>query len=91
LYFSGEVQDHGVCRVEGSQAHHVMHVLRLAAGDEVVTTPITDMGALTPICYEGGVPVFADVDPTTLNVTAATIAAQLTPRTRAIVVTHLFG
>ena len=49
------------------------------------------MGALTCICYEGGVPVFADVDPRTMNVTAATIAAQLTDRTRAIVVTHLFG
>ena len=36
LYFSGEVQDHGACRIEGGQAHHVMHVLRLATGDEVV-------------------------------------------------------
>lgn len=36
LYFSGEVQDHGACRIEGGQAHHVMHVLRLAVGDEVV-------------------------------------------------------
>ena len=32
LYFSGEVQDHGACRIEGGQAHHVMHVLRLATG-----------------------------------------------------------
>src|SRR5690606_15180946 len=62
-----------------------------APGDEVVTTPITDMGALTPILYEGGMPVFADVDPLTLNVSAATLAARITPRTRAIVATHLFG
>jgi dTDP-4-amino-4,6-dideoxygalactose transaminase len=71
--------------------HCAINALRLQAGDEVVTTPITDMGALTCILYEGGVPVFADVDPVTINVTAETIARQLTDRTRAIVVTHLFG
>jgi dTDP-4-amino-4,6-dideoxygalactose transaminase len=49
------------------------------------------MGALTPILYEGAIPVFADVDAATLNVTAATLAARLTSRTKAIVVTHLFG
>ncbi len=60
-------------------------------GDEIVTTSITDMGALTPILYQGAIPVFADVDPRTCNVTAETIEARLSPRTRAIVVTHLFG
>jgi perosamine synthetase len=60
-------------------------------GDEIVTSPITDMGALTPILYQGAVPVFADVDPATCNVTAGTIAPALSERTRAIVVTHLFG
>jgi perosamine synthetase len=60
-------------------------------GDEIVTSPITDMGALTPILYQGAIPVFADVDPATCNVTAGTIAPALSERTRAIVVTHLFG
>ncbi len=60
-------------------------------GDEVITSPITDMGALTPILYQGAIPVFADVDPASGNVTAATLAARLSSRTRAIVVTHLFG
>ncbi|MBL8728081.1 MAG: DegT/DnrJ/EryC1/StrS family aminotransferase [Planctomycetes bacterium] len=83
---------HAIACNSGSMAvHAAIAALGLRAGDEVITTPITDMGALTPILYEGGVPVFADVDPRTLNVTAATIAAQLTDRTRAIVVTHLFG
>jgi perosamine synthetase len=49
------------------------------------------MGAITPIVYQGAVPVFADVDPRTCNVTAETIEPQLSDRTRAIVVTHLFG
>jgi dTDP-4-amino-4,6-dideoxygalactose transaminase len=42
-------------------------------GDEIVTTPITDMGALTPILYQTAIPVFADVDWHTYNVTAETI------------------
>ena len=83
---------HAVACASGSAAMHgAIAALGLAPGDEVVTTPITDMGALTCISYEGGVPVFADVDPQTLNVTSQTIAAQLTDRTRAVVATHLFG
>lgn len=60
-------------------------------GDEIITTSITDMGALTPILYQGAIPVFADVDSRTYNVTAKTIERCLSPRTRAIMVTHLFG
>lgn len=83
---------HAIACSNGSAAVHcAIAALKLAAGDEVITTPITDMGALTPIFYEGAVAVFADVDPETLNVTAETIEAQLTERTRAIIVTHLFG
>jgi dTDP-4-amino-4,6-dideoxygalactose transaminase len=60
-------------------------------GDEIITTGITDMGALSPILYQGAIPVFADVDPDTCNVTAETIEPCLSDRTRAIIVTHLFG
>src|SRR5207253_797832 len=52
---------------------------------------ITDMGAITPILYQTAIPVFADTDPRTYNVTADTIARKLTRRTKAVVVTHLFG
>lgn len=83
---------HAIACASGSAAVHcAIAALGLRAGDEVVTTPITDMGAITPILYEGGVPVFADVDPRTINVTAETVARVLTDRTRAIVVTPLFG
>jgi perosamine synthetase len=83
---------HVVACASGSAAvHAALAALALDAGDEVVTTPITDMGAITPILYEGAVPVFADVDATTLNVTPETVARALSPRTRAVVVTHLFG
>jgi len=60
-------------------------------GDEFITTAITDMGALAPILYQGAIPVFADVDPRTYNLTAETIEPCISERTKAIVVTHLFG
>ena len=46
-------------------------------GDEIITTPITDMGALTPILYQGAIPVFADVDPLTGNVTPDSVKARI--------------
>jgi perosamine synthetase len=60
-------------------------------GDEIITTPITDMGAITPILYQTAIPVFADVEPLTYNLTAASIAKKITRRTKAVMVTHLFG
>jgi dTDP-4-amino-4,6-dideoxygalactose transaminase len=49
------------------------------------------MGALTPIVYQGAIPVFADVDSETCNITATAIERVISERTRAVVVTHLFG
>lgn len=83
---------HVVACASGSAAVHcAIAALDPEPGDEIITTAITDMGALAPILYQGAIPVFADVDPLTCNVTAATVAARITPRTRAIVATHLFG
>lgn len=76
----------------GSAAIHIaVATVNPNPGDEIITTSITDMGALTPLMYRGVVPVFAEVDPKTLNVTAETIKAKLSERTKAIIVTHLFG
>ena len=76
----------------GTMALHVAFAaLDPEPGDEFVTTSITDMGALAPIIYQGAIPVFADVDPATCNVTAESIRNAISPKTRAIVVTHLFG
>ena len=83
---------HAVACSSGTAAvHTAIAALDPEPGDEIVTTAITDMGAITPILYQAAIPVFADVDPTTGNVTAATIAERLSDRTRAIIVTHLFG
>jgi dTDP-4-amino-4,6-dideoxygalactose transaminase len=79
------------CASGTAAVHTAVAALDPEPGDEIITSPITDMGALAPILYQGAIPVFADVDPQTLNVTAATIETRLSPRTRAIMVTHLFG
>jgi len=79
------------CASGTAAIHAAVAAIDPEPGDEIVTSPITDMGALTPILYQGAIPVFADVDPRTCNVTAETIAARLSRRTRAIIVTHLFG
>jgi dTDP-4-amino-4,6-dideoxygalactose transaminase len=79
------------CSSGTAAIHTAIATLDLEPGDEVITTGITDMGALTPLLYQGVIPVFADVDPRTYNVTTATIEARLSERTKAIVVTHLFG
>ena len=71
--------------------HAAIAALDPSPGDEVITTPITDMGAITPILYQSAIPVFADVDAQTYMVTAATVERRITKRTRAVIVTHLFG
>jgi perosamine synthetase len=71
--------------------HSAVAAIDPEPGDEIITTPITDMGAITPILYQQAIPVFADVDPVSLNVTAASVGARITARTRAIIATHLFG
>lgn len=79
------------CSSGSAAIHCAVAAIDPEPGEEIVTTSITDMGALAPILYQGAIPVFADVDPQTYNVTAASIERVLSPRTRAIIVTHLFG
>jgi perosamine synthetase len=60
-------------------------------GDEVIVSPYTMSASATSIVFYGGIPVFADLDPDTFNITAATIERVLSPRTKAIMVVHIFG
>src|SRR5262245_5246522 len=79
------------CSSGTAAVHAAVAAINPNPGDEIITSPITDMGALTPILYQSAIPVFADVDPRTCNATASTIEACLSDRTKAIIVTHLFG
>ena len=83
---------HAIACSSGTAAVHIaVSVLELPPGSEVITSAITDMGTLTGILYQGLVPVFADVEPDTLNLDAASVGRRISSRTRAIVVVHHSG
>lgn len=81
-----------VAAASGTAAvHAAVAAIDPEPGDEIITSPVTDMGAIAPILYQSAIPVFADVDPRTGNITAETVERCLSDRTRAVIVTHLFG
>lgn len=63
----------------------------IGPGDEVIVSPFTMSASATCALMYGGVPVFADIDPQTYCMEPKSIEALVTPRTRAIVVVHIFG
>lgn len=65
--------------------------LGIGSGDEVIVTSRTFLASASSIVNAGAVPVFADVDADSQNITAETIARVLTPKTRAIIAVHLAG
>tara|TARA_R110000823_G_scaffold33643_1_gene93990 strand:- start:212 stop:1396 length:1185 start_codon:yes stop_codon:yes gene_type:complete len=65
--------------------------LGIGPGDEVVVTPRTFLASVSSIVTAGAVPVFAEVDADSQNITAETVAAVLTERTRAVICVHLAG
>lgn len=68
-----------------------LKALEIGPDDEVVVTPRTFLASASSIASAGAVPVFAEVDADSQNITAATIAAVLSPRTRAVICVHLAG
>jgi dTDP-4-amino-4,6-dideoxygalactose transaminase len=72
-----------------------LHLLCVAAGiepgDEVITSPYSFAASANCFVYEGGVPVFADIDARTLNLDPAAVEAAITPRTKAIVAVDIYG
>lgn len=72
-----------------------LHLLCVAAGigpgDEVVTSPYSFVASANCAVYEGATPVFADVDPRTLNLDPASVEAALTERTTAVVAVDVYG
>jgi perosamine synthetase len=76
----------------GTAGLHLLCVLAgIRAGDEVITTPYSFAASANCFIYEGGVPVFADVDPRTLNMDPRAVEAAVTERTKAIVAVDIFG
>lgn len=84
--------EHAIALANGTVALDLaLKVLGIGAGDEVVVTPRTFLASASCVVTAGATPVFADVDADSQNITAATIRAVLTPRTRAIICVHLAG
>ncbi len=83
---------HAIGVPHGTAALHLaILALGVGRGDEVIVPEATWAATAAPICYGGATPVFADVDPATWCVTAESIAQNITPRTRAIIVVDLYG
>ena len=83
---------HAVAVGNGTLALDVaLHALDIGPGDEVVVTPRTFMASVSCVVNAGAIPVFADVEADSGNLSAQTIAKVLTPRTKAIIVVHLAG
>jgi dTDP-4-amino-4,6-dideoxygalactose transaminase len=68
-----------------------LYALGIGAGDEVIVPPRTFIATASAVAMQGAKPVFADIDPVSGNITAETIAAVITPETRAIIVVHAAG
>jgi dTDP-4-amino-4,6-dideoxygalactose transaminase len=82
----------GIALANGSVALELpLRAFGIASGDEVVVTPRTFVASASCVRLVGATPVFADVDPDSGNITAQTIEAVLTERTRAIIPVHLAG
>ncbi|HYM45347.1 MAG TPA: DegT/DnrJ/EryC1/StrS family aminotransferase [Solirubrobacteraceae bacterium] len=82
----------GVGVANGTDAITIaLRAMGVGEGDEVVVPSFTFYASAEAIPPTGGIPVFCDVDPETYCVTADTVKAALTPRTKAVVAVHLFG
>jgi perosamine synthetase len=71
--------------------HLALRAAGVKAGDEVITTPFSFVASANAALYEGARPVFADIDPLTLNLDPRAAETVITSRTKAIVPVHIFG
>lgn len=84
--------EHAIALTNGTVALDLaLQALGIGDGDEVVVTSRTFLASVSSIVNAGAIPVFADVDSESQNITAETIRAVLTPRTRAVICVHLAG
>lgn len=81
------------CAVSSGTAglHLALRAVGVSDGDEVITSPFSFVASANVALYERARPVFADIDPVTLNLDAVAAAAAVTGRTRALLPVHIFG
>jgi len=94
--------EHTLCNYLGSEhaigvssgtagLHLCVRALGISEGDEVIVPSFAFIAVANVLRYERAVPVFADVEPKTLNLDPSRIEAAMTPRTKAILLVHTFG
>lgn len=84
--------NHAIASTSGTSALHIaVGAINPNPGDEIITSPITDMGSIIGILFQNAVPVFADLDPKTYTMMPESIEACITSKTKAILAVHLFG
>jgi perosamine synthetase len=71
--------------------HLALRAVGVSDGDEVITSPLSFVASANVALYERARPVFADIDPITLNLDPAAAEAAVTERTRAVLPVHIFG
>lgn len=91
--YLGGAKHGGVAVTNGTAALDVaLKALEIKPGDEVITTPFTFIASASSILFQGARPVFADIDPPkTYNLDPNEVLERITPKTRAILVVHLYG
>src|SRR5712672_2681132 len=83
---------YGVGVASGTEALEIaLYACGVNAGDEVIVPAFTFIATGSAVTALGARPVFADIEPATFNLDPSLLEAHITPRTRAIVVVHLFG
>lgn len=83
---------HGIAVANGTVALHVaLAALGIGAGDEVLVQTFTNMASAFAVLYTGAKPVAVDIEPDTWNLNPALLEAKITPRTKAIMVVHIYG
>jgi dTDP-3-amino-3,4,6-trideoxy-alpha-D-glucose transaminase len=84
--------EHAIAVANGTEAITIaLRAMGVGPGDEVVVPSFTFYASAEAIPPTGATPVFCDIDPATYCVTAETVRAALTPRTKAVIAVHLFG
>ncbi len=84
--------DHAVAVNSGTAALHIaLEAAGIQEGDEVIVPPLTFFATVSSVLYLRAIPVFADIDPDDLCLSAEDTERQISPRTKAILPVHLFG